>query len=81
VVQAPEVTDDRRERGGDDRLVQRGQQHAEHEPAEHNAQLPLAERAGPPGIGSVGLGGLSRHGGLGRHAVSFGWRPRRVADR
>jgi hypothetical protein len=61
--------------GGDDRLVERGQQHAKHEPAEHDAELPLAERAGWPGVGSVRLGGQCRHAG------SFGLAITRVAER
>jgi hypothetical protein len=56
-------------------LVEHGQQQAQHEPAEHDAELPLAERAGPSGIGSARLGGQCRH------AVSLGWRSRRLADR
>ena len=34
VVEAAEVADDRRQRGRDDRLVERGQEHAEHQRAE-----------------------------------------------
>jgi hypothetical protein len=48
-------------RGGDDRLVERGQQHAEHEPSEHDPELLLAERTGLPGARGVRLDGLRHH--------------------
>jgi hypothetical protein len=53
VVQAAEVADDRRQRGRDDGLVERGEQHAEHQPAEHDDDLSVAERTGPARAGPV----------------------------
>ncbi len=44
VVEAAEVADDRRQRGRDDRLVERGQEHAEHERREDGAERPPGER-------------------------------------
>ena len=44
VVEPAEVADDGRERGRDDALVERGQEHAEHQRDEHGAQ----RRAGQP---------------------------------
>jgi hypothetical protein len=41
VLQTPELADDRRQRGGHDRLVERRQQHAEHQPAEHDQDLAM----------------------------------------
>ena len=41
VVQATEVADDRRERGGNDRLVERRQEHDEQQPAEDESKVDL----------------------------------------
>ena len=46
VVEPAEVAGDRRQGGGDDGLVERGQQHAEHQPAEDDQDLPVASGAG-----------------------------------
>jgi hypothetical protein len=43
VLEAPEVVRDAREGGGDDRLVERGQEHPEHEPEEDDQRAALTE--------------------------------------
>ena len=47
VLQAAEVADDRRQRRRDDRLVERREQHAEHQPAEDDQHLAVRELALP----------------------------------
>ena len=44
LVEAAEVADDRGERGGHDRLVDRRQQHAQDQAAEDDHDLPLGQR-------------------------------------
>ena len=39
VREAAELADDRRQRGGDDRRIERREQHREHEPAEDHQHL------------------------------------------
>ena len=46
VGDAAEVADDGRQRGGDDGLVERGEQRARHEPAQHDHDLAVGERLG-----------------------------------
>ncbi len=51
VLQATEVADDRRQRGGHDRLVERGQQHAGHQPGKDHQDLPVGELGGDDAAG------------------------------
>jgi hypothetical protein len=44
MVEPAEVADDGRQRNGDDRLVERGQEHAEHQRGEHGAQRRPGQR-------------------------------------
>ena len=66
---ALEVTDDRRQRRGHDRLVERGEQHAEHERADDEQDAAAAE----PGQGAVA--GDVRGGRLGRRRAREWRRP------
>ncbi len=46
VLEAAEVPDDRRQRGRDDRLIQRRQQHDQHQRPDHETHLPLGQSCG-----------------------------------
>ena len=48
VLETAEVADDRRQRGGDDRLVERGQEHAEHQRGEDRHERAVVSRPQPP---------------------------------
>ena len=61
LVEAAELADDRRQGGRDDGLVERGEQHAEHQAADHHQDLP---------VGHVGRAGGGRRCSGGSHAVS-----------
>ncbi len=55
VLEATEVADDRRQRRRDDRLVQRGQEHAQHQRAEHGHERAAGQHVA--GLGGVAVGG------------------------
>src|ERR671912_547529 len=61
-IDRPEATDDRGEGGGDDRLVDRRQQHAQHQAAENDEHLAMGEATeSRRGLGEGRGGGA--HGG------------------